>query len=699
MSLMQKSKSRSVAATPEMAISDISIGGDGQSHVQPDGLARRFIDMLLADAGAGPQKKSTKSDDVDPIDELLGDFDDEGGETEAVYLSVDLAVAAVRLGRAIEAEPGLLRALRKDNPVVVIETGDAGANSEVEKVLEVCVLGRSTETLSPHHFDAAAKKWAGRKVAIFERDGAFSPKDARDWDKRIGHALQARFPIVGIAADPATQLPKDLVRAADHRISLDPLGKSGIALVISAVTGEPPSNPLDENLARNVDLSDLRIAISSDRGADGSASRLAEVVERRLSVTDSAPCLEELFGYGDAKDIGLAIVADLAAYHVGKIPWSSVDRGLLLEGPPGTGKTTFARALAKSARLPLVIGSLAQWQASKDGHLGHCLSAMRETFAEAKKRAPCILFIDELDSFGDRTNFAHHNRDYSTQVVNGLLESLDGAGGRQGVVAIGATNNASEIDSAITRAGRLDRTVRIPLPDMTALSQILRFHLKTDLGGVDLAAAAIAARGGSGADCKSWVRRARGVARRTNREMTIEDLVAAIRDGRSSLPDDVRKLISVHEAGHALVAIALGVGTPSSLTIHDVGGTTQIAHEVRAMTAAGVIAEIAHALAGREAEILVFGESTAGSGGGENSDLALATKLAVSFDGSWGLGELGPLWLGDPETLAEPIKLTAFSKRTGAILRHAQSEARRALVQNRERLGPARHGVVEDFLS
>jgi ATP-dependent Zn protease len=702
MSVISKAKDEAELPLNATVSSNASMDGDATIAAQESGsgaggLARRFLDILVEDATGGViQKLAAKSKDGDAIDGLLDDLDDDGDDHASVRLSVDLAVAAVRLARTIEAEPGLVQALREKTPVVVIETGDAATHPEVEQVLKICALGRATNIYGPKFFERTlAPKHSERGAAIFERSAAPSLSDVRAWDRCFANALQARVLILGIAADPHAQLPADLVRAADYRLSLDPLDQEGIALVIGAITGQAPSARLDDAIVCDVDISDLRIAVHADRGADGSLARLADVVKKRLVVSDSTARLDDLFGYGEAKAIGLAIVADLAAYREGKIPWAAVDKGLLLAGPPGTGKTTFAKALAKSAGLPLVAGSLAQWQSAREGHLGHCLAAMRASFAEAKRKAPCFLFVDELDSFGDRATFDHHNKDYSTQVVNGFLECLDGVGGRQGVVVIGATNHDASIDPAITRAGRLDRTVRIPLPDVTALAQILRFHLKDDLLGADLSAAAVAARGGSGADCEAWVRRARGEARRAGHALTLDGLVAAIRDGRMSLPDDIRKRISIHEAGHAVAALALGLGEPRLLTVHDGGGLTQVKFELRAMTARDVIAAIAQLLAGREAELLQFGDVTAGAGGDETSDLARATTLAAAFEGAFGLGSFGPVWLGAPDDLVGPFRLTTFGSQIREILYHAGTEARRALNENRAALESLANALYE----
>src|SRR3546814_617433 len=158
----------------------------------------------------------------------------------------------------------------------------------------------------------------------------------------------------------------------------------------------------------------------------------------------------------------------------GGLRWEDVDCGVLLSGPTGVGKTMFAGALARTCGCPLVSASLGEWQAA--GHLGDLLKAMRRTFDEARKCAPCILFIDEIDSFGDRAAFDRHHRDYGIPLVNAFLEELDGVRGRAGVVVVGATNDPERIDPAIRRPGRLDRTIELGLPDAEALQERSEEH-------------------------------------------------------------------------------------------------------------------------------------------------------------------------------------------------------------------------------
>ncbi|WP_075290213.1 phage head closure protein [Pararhizobium arenae] len=196
-----------------------------------------------------------------------------------------------------------------------------------------------------------------------------------------------------------------------------------------------------------------------------------------VPVKPKGPGLEGMSGYGDAKTWGLQLAEDLRAWKAGELEWEDVDRGMLLHGPPGTGKTSFAKALANTCDVNLVVASAARWQAA--GHLGDFLKAMRSSFAEAKRNAPSILFVDEFDSFGDREGGGDdHHRDYRRQAINGMLECLDPAEGREGVVVVGATNNPSGIDRALLRSGRLEKVIEVPLPDAVARGAILKHHLR-----------------------------------------------------------------------------------------------------------------------------------------------------------------------------------------------------------------------------
>ena len=194
---------------------------------------------------------------------------------------------------------------------------------------------------------------------------------------------------------------------------------------------------------------------------------------------DRVLLIEDLAGYGAARDWARDLRSDLALWSKGQLDWSDMSTKLLLSGPPGTGKTTFAKALCNSLQVPMLATSVAQWL--EPGYLGDVLKCMSAAFDTARKHAPAILFIDEIDGIGGRSNSARSHADYWDSVVNRALELLDGVGRSEGIIVVGATNNPDRIDPALRRSGRLERHIVIPQPDSAALIGILAHHLGDDL--------------------------------------------------------------------------------------------------------------------------------------------------------------------------------------------------------------------------
>jgi len=193
--------------------------------------------------------------------------------------------------------------------------------------------------------------------------------------------------------------------------------------------------------------------------------------------------VETLSGYGDARDWALDLKTDLQLWRDGGLTWSEMSTKLLLSGPPGTGKTTYARALCNSLQIPLLVTSVASWL--EPGYLGDVLKRMSTAFELARENAPVILFIDEIDNIGSRSaGRREQHDDYWRSLINRLLELLDGTSKTDGVIVVAATNLPEKIDPALLRSGRLEKHVAIPLPDMEALAGILAHHLGDDLAGV-----------------------------------------------------------------------------------------------------------------------------------------------------------------------------------------------------------------------
>ncbi len=500
----------------------------------------------------------------------------------------------------------------------------------------------------------------------FRRDGSGKIDHRGTGNFGVASALSRGTSVYGFAPIPERHLPRDLMRVADLHIQIPAMDAAAFEEFVSSLIGTRPTTTLPDECLRTLSLDDLRLAKRPGQTPDDYVERLHRLTKSKVS---SAVTLDDLHGMDEAAQWGRSLATDLQDYQQGKLPWSAVDKGALLHGEPGTGKTTFAKALAATCRVPLIASSLSQWQSA--GHLGDTLKAMRTSFAEARAAAPCILFIDEIDSFGDRATFSHDNSSYSIQVVNGLLEELDGIGGREGVVVLGACNHPDQVDGAITRSGRLDRAILISRPHQDGLAKILRHHLKEDLPDVDLSGAARIGLGSTGADCERWVRGARRRARQEQRPVRLDDLLAEIRGAAPEQPAAEMTRCAVHEAGHALVVALERPGAVVSASIRQTentgGGVITMAFGGSSMTRPQIESRIREILAGRAAEEVILGEVSSGAGGSEISDLARATHLATEMLCSLGLNEgaHGLLWLGTPA----PDQMGAMLSLQAAIAR------------------------------
>ncbi|RWM04318.1 MAG: AAA family ATPase [Mesorhizobium sp.] len=643
-----------------------------QSKVaRTDLLARAYLDILAREEGVHSKSmlRAGSGDPSDPVEILLDDLMDTPAE-ERISVRPDLAAVAVLTARAIEAEPGLTRILRRGAPVVAIATHAADRVASVRKVVATCALPSERTVVSSDRHSRPGRD----EALIIARDGTDKGDKPDSGNDAIAHALHARATTIGIAPEPRRQLPRDLMRSAEYHLVLPEMDESALALVVEAVTGKRPEHLIDPAAIRLLDIADLVLALRPDRSPDDCIARLEELIAKKGEFHSEGPALEDLDGYGEAKAWGLELVADFADYKAGRIAWDEVDnRGLLLSGPPGVGKTSYARALAKSARVPLVATSVADWNASN--YLSGTLQAIKDCFARARRLAPCILFIDELDGISDRARLRGDYVEYWSQIVNLFLELLQGIDERPGVVVIGATNHPEMIDPAVKRAGRLDREIAIDKPDVKTLAKIFRHHLGDQLPDVDLMPAALAARGATGADVEAYVRRARGAARRGRRPLKLDDLLAEVRAKREPPSREARRLLAVHEAGHAVAATILGCVEVIGVSIGDRSGLTEIARVDGSMSLKHCHDIMIMLLAGRAAEELVLGSPSAGSGGMLGSDLARATELAKDIELRFGLGELGPVFL--PDGLHEPLTLVpgllgAVKKRLDGALTDAR---------------------------
>ncbi|MFK0382312.1 AAA family ATPase [Agrobacterium sp. NPDC090273] len=353
-----------------------------------------------------------------------------------------------------------------------------------------------------------------------------------------------------------------------------------------------------------------------------------------------APSLFELPGYEALKDWARQLAKDVNLCREGKLSWKKIRTGVLIHGPTGVGKTFAAKALAESLGMKFVESSVGAWQSK--GHLGDMLAAMRGCFQAAQDSRGAVLFIDELDSIGSRGNFTDDaHGQYWQLVVNEFLIRLDKL--QDNVLLIGATNFPLLIDPAVLRSGRIENKFAISLPDSETRAAILKWHTSGKIEFESLLEIAEHLEGWSGSDLERLVRDASAISRNQDRDLEIGDLLAKIPERGSFSPNDMFRL-SVHEAGHALVALSLGYATSAVITIKPtfdpaspgrLGGVTEYEYEEKHIpTDATLCNGIAVSYAGMGAEFVVFGDRSTGSG----SDVERATTIARRLVYSYGLG-------------------------------------------------------------
>jgi cell division protease FtsH len=652
-------------------------------------LARSYLAILAAEEEA-TSRAAPRGDPDDPIDLMLDETpSDASGIGSAVR--ADYAAAAVLVARTVGSVAGLIRMLRRQSPIATFTVASKELVDLAGHVLEKCAFGTDASVMVPSEFFVGRKT---RPVLLVARDGTGKLDRPDEGNTVVARAIHAQAPIVGIATDPRRHLPRDLVRASEYELVVPPLDRSAISLVVEAVAGKPPTVEIDEALVGACDLSDLALSIRPNLSPDACIERLRTIVRRKQSFVLDGPMLQELSGYGAAREFGLEVAAQVGEYRAGRLPWSEIScQAALLVGPPGVGKTVLARAIAKTANLALVATSVSAWNEAP--YLSGTLRAIGESFRQARQMRPSLLYISEFDGISDRAKIRGEFQEYWIQIVHAVMENLSGmrsSGGdpgmydREGVIVLASTNRPEAIDPALTRAGRLDRTIFIDRPSVDDLRLIFRYYLRDALPQADLMSAALAAAGGTGADVESWTRRAHAKARSERREMGMDDLLEVIRDGRRPMPKRLCRAVALHESGHLVAGIALKVIAPHSVSIADEGGTARAEVRIEDIQTLPDIERImVTLLAGRaaEEEFLTSEGSTAGWAGDPDSDLAKATRAAAAIELKLGLGTMGPIYFSDQAAemmMHDKTVLGAIQAR----LVDCFSRARRLVAANRD---------------
>ena len=328
---------------------------------------------------------------------------------------------------------------------------------------------------------------------------------------------------------------------------------------------------------------------------------------------------------------------------------ASMPKGVLLVGPPGTGKTMLAKAVAGEANVPFFSMSGSEFV---EMFVGMGASKVRDLFSQAKEKAPCIVFIDEIDAIGKKRDGQFSSNDEREQTLNQLLTEMDGFQENIGVIILAATNRPETLDPALTRPGRFDRRVPVELPDLAGREAILKVHAKKikTADDVNLHTIARMASGASGAELANIINEAALRAVRNNRtvvnesdlEESIETVIAGYQKKNAVLSDSEKKVVAYHEIGHALVAAMQSHSAPvQKITIIPrtsgaLGYTMQVDQgDKYLLTKQELENKIATFTGGRAAEELVFGEITTGA----SNDIEQATKLARAMITRYGMSE------------------------------------------------------------
>ncbi len=385
---------------------------------------------------------------------------------------------------------------------------------------------------------------------------------------------------------------------------------------------------------------------------------------------------------------------------------ASMPKGLLLVGPPGTGKTMLAKAVAGESGVPFFSISGSEFV---EMFVGMGASKVRDLFKQAKEKAPCIVFIDEIDAIGKKRDGQVGGNDEREQTLNQLLTEMDGFEGNNGVIILAATNRPESLDPALTRPGRFDRRVPVELPDLKGREAILKVHAKKikPADDVDFHTIARMASGASGAELANIVneaalravRQGRTIVHEADLEESVEVVIAGYQKKNSVLSDQEKKVVAYHEIGHALVAALQSHSAPvQKITIIPrtsgaLGYTMQVEQgDKYLMTKEEIENKIATFTGGRAAEEVVFNQITTGA----SNDIEQATKLARAMITRYGMSEEFDMvaletvtnqYLGGDASLAcSADTQKEIDRQVTELVKKQHQKAKKLLLDNRDKL-------------
>jgi cell division protease FtsH len=414
----------------------------------------------------------------------------------------------------------------------------------------------------------------------------------------------------------------------------------------------------------------------------------------------------DVAGEDEAKENLTEIVEYLHNPNRYKEIGASMPKGILLVGPPGTGKTLLAKAVAGESNVPFFSMSGSEFV---EMFVGMGASKVRDLFKQAKEKAPCIVFIDEIDAIGKKRDGQFSGNDEREQTLNQLLTEMDGFEGNNGVIILAATNRPESLDPALTRPGRFDRRVPVELPDLKGREEILKVHAKKvkTAGNIDYQKVARMASGASGAELANIVNEAalravrdgRDAVTQADMEESIEVVIAGYQKKNAILTDDEKWRVAYHEVGHALVAAKQTNSAPvQKITIIPrtsgaLGYTMQVEEGNHyLMTKDELENKIATLTGGRAAEEVKFGTVSTGA----SNDIEQATKLARAMITRYGMSDEFDMvgmetvtnqYLGGDTSLACSAETQAkIDKKVSDLIRTEHEKAKKILNDNMEKL-------------
>ena len=486
------------------------------------------------------------------------------------------------------------------------------------------------------------------------------PKAGKDWYDIVG---TVKNPLFDANADVSKKIPRTLEFTFKGRITEDLYKQLSDPAAPWEISEEAASSFWGDMLVSLLPVllivGVLFLFMRHLRGGGKGALDFGRSRARLIPPSENKTTFADVAGCDESKEEVSEIIEFLKNPKRFNDIGAKIPKGILMVGPPGTGKTLLARAVAGEADVPFFLISGSDFV---EMFVGVGAARVRDMFEQAKKNAPCLIFIDEIDAVGrQRGAGMGGGNDEREQTLNSLLVEMDGFDPHSGIIIIAATNRPDVLDSALLRPGRFDRQVVIDLPDVKGREEILKIHAKKIKlsPDVDLGRIARITPGCSGADLANLLNESAIIAARRRSETVSPDDISEARDKiffgkerKKIMDDDQKRLIAYHEAGHALVQAVLDDG---KLPIHKVTiiprgqslGSTMFfpAKDEYTSSKKSLLKYICMCLGGRVAEEIVFNEITNGAA----ADIKQATQTARKMVCSWGMSSMGPVALGESQ--------------------------------------------------